>query len=246
MSASYAENNGNPVHRLRRHVPDTAVSPEASAQFSDERYWSWLDSSRSSENLRIWMPSDNEAGNTTGTVEVLLDPATQELRLQLTADVTGAEAAITLSPTGNPTKVHEVIRTILALDNGWEIGLDGGGLVEWFEASAVDGGGDWTAGIADPANESLAMLCRASVFAMTGINGSSGPVSCFGEYEQDAFKLRCYRFTQVLVCALEDLSARKTSRSVTSREEGNVTRTWSSTLSEVRPMLSSGIYGRIG
>lgn len=243
----------DPISVARRCAEDTVVGGKE--KFSDVRYYNWLEAHLSMEALELFMPDDNDPGNTTASAQVKIDTTTtpDELQLILKSSVSNAAGEVlVLAPNIGPTTGYymlgELVDKILALDHGWKVGLRGGHVpVEWFTESNVSGSGDWRDGIIDPSVESLALYAKSAILALTGVGGASAAVNAYGEFkEKSAARLRFYQFAHVQVAALRAQIQRGAGRAVKSRREGNVSRTFAGlegALESAESAAQMGIYG---
>ena len=248
--ATYVEGGVDPISRVRRAAFDTNA---VSALYSDLTYWAWLESSLSFERLWLWMPTDNEDGNTTATVKVYLDTAS--VKVALASNLSGTRT-ITLAPGSapgaNPDRVVDLVRMVLAYEDGWQAGLGAGpGDVEWLDGSDLEDWGVMPDAVLDPANENLALLVRPSHLALTGRAGAEAAVSCYGGADWRAGGARgfpFYLYHRAALSALYDARARHGSRSVKSRSEGNVRREYESigdVIEVAERLAAGGIYGQV-
>ena len=243
MAATYTEGGVDPISMARRCAADTAVG--GSERFPDERYWAWLDASRSMEGVRFWMPDDNDAGNASGTAEIKMN-ASDELVVELESDVSGT-GTVVVAPSSDVPTVGQLVDAVFDLGHGWKVGLVGGHEPEeWFDEEMWAGSGDWRTHIEAPSVESLALYGPPRALALTGVAGASAPVSGFGEHRKDGALVRFYLYPSVAVRAFSELVAQSSGRAVKSRREGNVTRTFvglDESLEAARRAASDGIYG---
>lgn len=239
MAATYTEGGVSPIDRIRRCVPDTVIGGDE--LFQDERYYAWLEHRLAPQMFRLWMPDNNVLHNTTAAATVAMVGA--NLTLTLVCDVSGTQA-IVLAPAMTPLRIGELVERILRLEWGWYCGLDNGdGKRNWFEDGDVENGADFREDVDAPVLESLADYAHASLLAITGTGGAGAAINCFAEYRlESAGILHFYDFAAVRLMALQDLTARKTSRAIESRKEGNVSRKWADAMAAAEMDASHGIY----